>query len=161
MNSFYTDVIRNHPRFNSTSRINDLNFLEPVTRQKVQAILADAHEHGVNLMVFETYRSQARQELLFNQGATQLRKVGVHHFGLACDIVKNVNGEPSWKGSFSILRDLSLKHGLIWGGDWGRPNIPHSFIDAVHVQRCSIRSQSALFSLQFYPDEMYNPYNDL
>jgi hypothetical protein len=33
-------------------------------------------------MIFETYRSQERQQVLFEQGATQLRTVGVHHHGL-------------------------------------------------------------------------------
>jgi len=82
-----------------------------------------------------TYRSQARQQELFNQGASKLRVVGVHHFGLAVDLVKVVGGEPSWKGDFSFLGRLAHEHGLIWGGDWGDPAVPHTFIDAVHVQR--------------------------
>ena len=111
-------------------------------------------------MVFETYRSQARQTQLFNQRASKLRTVGVHHFGLACDIVKVVDGEPSWKGSFSIVGELAHEHGLIWGGDWGSPQIRHSFIDAVHVQRCSIGKQAALFRGEWYPGEDYDPYRD-
>ena len=66
--NFYTDVIRSDPRFNSTARISDLQLLEPVLRRKVQAIVAVAQAHGVRLEVYETYRSQARQTQLFNQG---------------------------------------------------------------------------------------------
>ena len=156
--SFYTDVIEKSPKFTSTKAIGDLELLEPVTRAAVQAIIADAKQHGVALMAYETYRSTERQQLLFDQHATQLRKVGVHHYGLACDLVKSVNAEPSWKGDFSLIGPLARAHGLIWGGDWGTPAAHHTFIDVVHVQRCSIAKQASLFSGTWYPDATYNPY---
>jgi D-alanyl-D-alanine carboxypeptidase len=161
MSNFYTDVIQKDARFHSTEVINDIMLLEPITRQLVLAIIADAIAQGVKLMVFETYRSQERQQLLFNQGATKLRTVGVHHYGLACDIVKDINGSPSWKGDFSLLGQLAHHHGLIWGGDWGTPTMHHSFIDSDHVQRCSVGRQASLFRGEFYPDDKYNPYDDL
>jgi hypothetical protein len=154
MSNFYTDVIAKDTRFNSSKVINDINLLEPVTRHIVETILADAKAHGLNVMVYETYRSQARQTKLFNEGATRLRNVGVHHYGLACDIVRVVNGQPSWKGDFSFLGELARSHKLIWGGDW------RSFPDEYHVQRCSIRRQGALFRGEWYPRPDYNPYED-
>jgi hypothetical protein len=159
--SFFTDVIEKDPRFDSTARIDDLALLEPTTRSKVQAIVAEAHAQGMELMIFETYRSQQRQQMLFEQGSTKLRVVGVHHFGLACDLVKDVSGEPSWKGDFSLLGHLALKYRLIWGGDWGNPDIHHTFVDNVHVQRCSIARQASLFRGEWYPDDEYDPYDDL
>ena len=161
MSNFFLDVIQTDPRFNSTTIVKDTALLEPITRASVLAIITDAESLGVDLMIFETYRSQARQQSLFNQGATQLRQVGVHHYGLACDLVKNVGGDPSWKGDFSFLGTLAKNHGLIWGGNWGNPNVKHNFIDAVHVQRCSVSDQADLFSGAFYPDDSYNPYNSL
>ena len=160
MSNFFTDVIAGNARVNSPNRIADLNLLEPITRQKVLVILADARAHGIEFMVFETYRSQARQEVLFSQGATQLQKVGVHHYGLACDIVKSVGGEPSWKGDFALLGEFARAHGLIWGGDWGTPGRPHNFVDPVHIQRCSIAKQAALFRGEWYPANDYDPYMD-
>jgi hypothetical protein len=160
MANFFSDVILKDPRFNTTKRVNDLSLLEPVTRQLVEAIIADAKAHGVELMVFETFRSAARQKELFNQGATKLQNVGVHNYGLACDIVKNIGGDPSWKGDFSLLGQLAHSHKMIWGGDWGNPNIPHSFIDAVHVQRCTVARQASLFNRTWYPDANYDPYVD-
>jgi len=158
MANFYTDVISADPRFDSVTRVNDINLLEPITRQAVADVIADASAMGIDLMVFETYRSQARQQALFNQGASRLRIVGVHHYGLACDIVKVINGEPSWKGDFSFLGHLAQNYNLIWGGDWGAPNQPHTFIDAVHVQRCAVAQQPALFNAAWYPDASYNPH---
>jgi hypothetical protein len=157
MGNFYEDVVRKDARFNSTDVISDLQLLEPVIRAAVQAIIADAHADGLELMVFETYRSQARQTQLFNNGATQLKTVGVHHYGLACDIVRNVNGKPSWKGDFSKLGKLARKHKLIWGGDWGRPGVKTKFPDEYHVQRCTVARQKALFAGTWYPDANYDP----
>ena len=159
--SFYTDVIAADPRFKTKQIVSDPALLEPIMRDAVKKIISDAALHGVALMAFETYRSKERQMLLFTQGATKLKNVGVHHYGLACDIVKSIGGKPSWKGDFTLLRDLAKHHGLIWGGDWGTPQMHHSFIDSVHVQRCSVGRQASLFAGTFYPDAAYNPYDDL
>ena len=157
---FYSEVIVHDPRFSCPSRINDLALLEPVTREKVRNLLILAGRLGIELMVYETYRSQQRQQELFQNGATKLQAVGVHHYGLACDVVRSINGEASWKGDFSFLGRLANSCGLIWGGDWGAPQIRHLFIDSVHVQRCSIGRQRDLFSGEWYPEETYDPYDD-
>ena len=80
--------------------MNDLDLLEPVTRSLVQQAVQEAATLGISLMVFETYRSQDRQLDLFDQGKSQLHTVGVHHDGLACDLVRDVCGQPSWKVIF-------------------------------------------------------------
>ena len=160
MGNFFEDVIQPDPRCHSTQPISDPALLEPNTRAAVQAIIADAATNEMTLMIFETYRSQERQALLFSQGVTQLKTVGVHHYGLACDLVKSVNGEPNWKGDFSLIGHLAQAHGLVWGGDWGRPDLPHSFRDYPHVQRCSVADQARLFRGEWYPNDTYNPYGD-
>jgi len=160
MGNFFTDVISQDGRINSTLRIDDPLLLEPFTRALVQGIVTQSIAMGIQVMIFETYRSQARQQELFDQGATQLKTVGVHHYGLACDIVKVVGGGPSWKGDFSFLGALAHSAGLIWGGDWGNPQMPHSFVDSVHVQRCTVARQPQLFAGTWYPDDTYNPYQD-
>lgn len=129
-----------------------------MTRAAVLAVIEDARALGFELMAFETYRSQNRQQALFDQGASRLKTVGVHHFGLACDLVKVAAGEPSWKGDFSFLGTLAREHGLVWGGDWGDPLVTHTLIDAVHVQRCTVAMQPALFRGSFYPDADYDPW---
>jgi hypothetical protein len=149
--SFYTEVIRKDARFRTTKRVDTLDLLEPTFRHKIEAILSDAKQHGVDLMVYETYRSQERQQILFEQHATTLRKVGVHHYGLACDIVYRVHGEPSWKGSFNFLGHLAHAHNLVWGGDW------KTFVDADHVQFCAVKHQGKLFSGAWYPGPNYDP----
>lgn len=107
MGNFYTDVISGDARFESVNRVSDPSLLEPSTRQLVMGIISAAHGMGIELMIHETYRSQDRQQELFNPGATKLRTVGVHHYGLACDIVPVIADEPSWKGDFSFLGYLA------------------------------------------------------
>jgi len=161
MGSFYADVISKDARFASSVRIGDASLLEPITRQLVQRLVSTAQQMGIEVMIYETYRSQDRQQELFNNGASKLRTVGVHHYGLACDIVRSIGGEPCWKGDFTFLGQLAQSCGLIWGGDWGAPHIKHSFIDSVHVQRCTVSRQGDLFAGVWYPDETYNPYDDV
>jgi hypothetical protein len=158
MGNFYVDMIKNDPRFHSIKKVADINLLEPVTRAAVQNIIKDAANQGLELMVFETYRSQELQEIYYEKGVTQLQHVGVHHYGLACDIVKVVNGQPNWDGSYDFLQGLANKYNLVWGGDWGEPDQPHSFRDLDHVQRITVGDQEALFAGTWYPDESYNPY---
>jgi hypothetical protein len=160
VSDFFSDVILSSSFFGSAKRIDDPALLEPVTRQLVQRIVTSAQQMGIEVMIYETYRSQQRQQELFNNGATRLRRVGVHHYGLACDIVRVIGDEPSWKGDFTFLGQLAQSCGLIWGGDWGAPHIKHSFVDSVHVQRCTVARQGDLFSGVWYPDENYNPYDD-
>jgi hypothetical protein len=157
--NFYTDTIVKDPRFNSLKSVNDLALLEPVLRKLVRQIISDAAADGTKLMVFETYRSQARQSRLFAQGATQLKTVGVHHYGLACDLVKDISGSPSWKGDFKFLGKLAKKYELVWGGDWGKPRVKTRFPDNVHIQRCAVSDQKKLFAGTWYPDADYDPYH--
>ena len=158
MGNFFTDVIEKDPRLGSTARVDDITLLEPVTQQAVLAIVADAKALGIDLMVYETFRSQDRQSELFAKKATKLETVGVHHYGLACDLVKDIGGDPSWKGDFSFLGKLAKKHGLIWGGDWGKPGVPTKFVDGVHVQRVTVARQRQLFAGTWYPDAAYDPW---
>ncbi|MGH6826217.1 M15 family metallopeptidase [Methyloceanibacter sp.] len=157
MGNFYTDVIKKDPRFKTTKLVNDMALLEPVTRKLVREIIAEAAKDGIKLMPFETYRSKARQEKLFAQGASKLKTVGVHHYGLACDLVKDIAGSPSWKGDFKFLGRLGKQHKMIWGGDWGKPDVKPRFYDGVHVQRCTVARQKSLFSGTWYPDDDYDP----
>lgn len=158
MPNFYTDVIRKDPRFNLSTRVADPTLLEPTTRAAVSGIVADAMAQGIQLMIFETYRSQVRQELLFKQGASKLQHVGDHHWGVAADLVVVVDNEPTWKFDYSFLGPLAIKHGLVWGGDWAEPKIKHSFVDSDHVQRILVSDQNKLFSGTWYPDDNYSPY---
>ena len=149
--NFYTDVIQRDPRFNSTDAIKDMALLEPSFRDKVVAIMAASKAAGTELVVTETYRSSERQQQLFDQQKTRLRVVGVHHYGLACDFAKIVDGRLSWDGDWNFLIALADAQGVISGGDWGQPDRDHSFRDWDHVQGVTLDQQPGLFAGTFYP----------
>ena len=160
--NFYTDTLRKSPLFHSATPCRDIDMLEPVTRAAVQAIIADARTMGVEYRVDETFRSQSLQQQYFAKGLTKLRNVGVHGYGLACDIHWMKDGQFVQDGSkYQLLRFLAEKHGLICGGDWGTPSSPHSFRDFDHVQRVSLARQNDLFAGRWYPDASYRPLLDM
>lgn len=109
MGSFYTNVISQGEWFRSIKRVGDIALLEHATRHLVPAVVSTIHPMmRIELMIYETYRSQDRPQAFFNQGATKLSTVGVHHYGLAC-IVRVAEGEPSWKGDFFFPGTTRIK----------------------------------------------------
>jgi hypothetical protein len=62
--SFYTDVISQDPRCDSLARVAAPALLEPTTRQRVEGIVHAAQQMGIEVMVYETYRSQASRHSL-------------------------------------------------------------------------------------------------
>ena len=159
--SFYTDFIKKDPRFNSTNICRDVALLEPGFRAKVQALLDKAHADGHDIRIAEAFRSQARQAQLFEQGYTQLKKVGVHNYGLACDFNLFVNGKYETDGQeYSFLLGYGKELKFISGIDWGTPWQKHTFHDWDHIQNVPVFRQTALFSGSWYPDSNYNPIQD-
>jgi hypothetical protein len=159
MPTFYNDVIEKSPYFTTLALYRELDLVEPITRTAIEAIVSDAaKEHQIKLMVFETFRSVARQEYLFQNGKTQLSQVGVHHYGLAADLVVVKNGQPTWDVDYSFLKPLAQRHGLVSGIDWHHPLMKNRFVDADHVQRINVEDQGKLFSGAWYPDEHYSAF---
>lgn len=160
MATFY-DTIRNSPYFGHDTICKDLNMLEPGTRAAVVALMDDVKAQNIELRVLETYRSQTRQSALFAKHATQLRTVGCHGYGVACDFGVFVNGtyQPDDK-AYQFLRQAARRHGLISGIDWGHA-APKGFEDSDHVQRVPVWRQNAMFNGSWYPPTSgYDPYVD-
>ncbi|RBP61367.1 peptidoglycan L-alanyl-D-glutamate endopeptidase CwlK [Alkalibaculum bacchi] len=71
---FYTFVFDQgeyeHSDESSTERISDLNELSPKTRELALEFLEKCEENGLNVRITETYRTQARQDILYEQGRT-------------------------------------------------------------------------------------------
>jgi hypothetical protein len=155
--SFYTEVLQPHPLFHSESPIRDIALLEPEFRRRVEAIIAAAATDGVTLRPLETYRSIELQQAYFERGVTKLRTVGVHHYGLACDLGIVEAGQVNWKADYSVLGKYACAAKVVWGGDWGAPTVPHSFRDMDHVQRITVGDQEKLFDGSWYPDDSYEP----
>lgn len=105
-------------------RIYDLDQLDSAFRIKVDSFLLDCTSQGIDLIVFETYRTPARQDRLKNKGLSKLSGgYSKHQHGKAIDVVPLVNGKPKWKGKGMLqvwekIGKIGKKHGFTWGGDW-------------------------------------------
>lgn len=144
MDTPFLSKLKTDRRYTSIERVSDPALLFPPLRAKIESIVAEAKALGQELVIFETYRSAARQARLFAEGRTKLARVGVHHYGLAADLVRRVNGKLTWEADYALLGGLAKRRGLVWGGDW-------RFRDEVHVQGIPVSDQSRLFSGAWYP----------
>lgn len=98
------------------------------------------------LIVFETLRSNERQNHLKEKGASRASSgQSPHNYGLACDFVIDTNfcdvrhrewngkmypdawdyDSPEPKAAYDRLGDLAKSIGLEWGGDWKFQDVPH------------------------------------
>lgn len=143
MGNFFTDVIQRDPRYRTTVVVRDPGLLEPGFREKVERFIADVgSQTGIELVAVETFRSRERQEKVFLSGASKLRTVGTHHYGLAVDFAKRGRGgKLTWDGPWDFMPRVAERYGLtsLYPGDAG------------HVQGCAIAQQPALFSGKWYP----------
>lgn len=145
MRNFYTDFLCRSPLFRSPERVSRLDHLEPTFRNKIRRLIDAAKAEGIDARVIETYRSRERQRELYRQGKSQLRGVGVHHFGLAADLVRVVADRAVWDGDWSWLERLAKADGLVWGGNW------KGFPDPGHLQAVRLQDQARLFAGTWYP----------
>jgi len=80
-----------------TDTINDLNLLNPILKEKILQLLELCKKEGLNVEVFETYRTPERSNLLYNKGTGVKAGYSYHNYGLACDIVfKDAKNKWTW-----------------------------------------------------------------
>lgn len=111
--------------------------LAPKFRNAVEKVVNDMQAAGYKVRVFETLRSNERQEFLYGFGrdyddgrgaVTRARTAdgGWHFYGLAADLVED-DGSP-WIAPQKFWQDLGLiaeGHGCTWGGRWQMVDLPH------------------------------------
>lgn len=114
-----------------------LEDLEPGTRARAQAFLAECERQGLRVLVTSTFRNAARQNALYVQGRTAPgqrvtnARAGFswHNFRRAFDVVPLTDkGKADWQNTaaFRKLGAIGKSVGLEWGGDWAKfPDMPH------------------------------------
>lgn len=93
-----------------------------------------ATDAGLSFTVTEGLRTKARQQQLFDQGAT--RTLNSRHLtGHAVDLMATVNGKGRWDWPLynrlaAVMKAAAMTEGvaLDWGGDW------KSFKDGPHFE---------------------------
>jgi peptidoglycan L-alanyl-D-glutamate endopeptidase CwlK len=118
------------------NRINDINLLYPPFMEKVKKGLRAAIAAKIPIEIFETYRTNERQNYLFEQGRTRNgaiitnRRGGLswHNYGLAVDVVMRVDGRYNWDNTlyYTDAAQYFEAQGLRWAG--------HSGFELVHYE---------------------------
>ena len=111
--------------------------LSKVAQKACRLFLEECQRQGLKVLITETYRSQERQNELYKQGRTASGKVVTwtkysrHTSRRAWDICQNVKGqEYSDTTFFRRCGEIARSLGIIWGGDWSTPDMPHFEVDA-------------------------------
>lgn len=115
-----------------TKSNRDIKSLQPLAQQAAQLFLDECKKQGLNVLVTEYHRSQARQNYLYEQGRTRpgsivtWTKNSNHTAGYAWDVCKNIKGqEYSDKAFFDKCGKIAKGLGIEWGGDWKQRDTPH------------------------------------
>lgn len=115
-----------------TKTCRDISELSPNAQQACRLFISECKKQGLNVLITETYRSQARQNYLYEQGRTRpgnkvtWTKNSRHTSRRAWDICKNVKGqEYSDKAFFISCGNIAKKLGITWGGTWKQADNPH------------------------------------
>ena len=120
-----------------TTTCRDIKQLNPVAQEACNLFMAECKKAGLKVLITETYRSQARQNYLYEQGRTRpgtvvtWTKSSRHTGRMAWDICKNVKGqEYSDAAFFTKCGAIAKKLGITWGGTWSTPDKPHFEVTA-------------------------------
>lgn len=117
-----------------TKTCRDLNELLPEARGACALFLAECKKRGIDIFITETYRSQARQNYLYQQGRT---RAGIqvtwtlssnHTPRLAWDIAtvkKDAQGKPYHIPTLEAAGQVAKELGIEWGGTWAKIDRPH------------------------------------
>lgn len=114
----------------------DISELTPNAQKACKLFLKRCEENGLKVRITETYRSQERQNYLYEQGRTRKGKVVTwtknsrHTSRRAWDICKDVKGqEYSDSGFFKACGQIAKELNITWGGTWKQADTPHFEID--------------------------------
>ena len=115
-----------------TTACRDINELTPAAKRACTRFLERCEERGLKVRITETYRSQERQNYLYEQGRTRpgnkvtWTKNSRHTSRRAWDICQNVKGkEYADSGFFKACGQIAKELGITWGGTWKQVDTPH------------------------------------
>lgn len=110
--------------YDVTKIVDDINELDAEMKKGVLLFEKECKKRGFDVRVFETYRPQARQNYLYEQGRTRAgkkvtwTKTSFHTTRRAIDVIHRTlfwnAPESFWKGIAEIGRSLGFNCGYYW-----------------------------------------------
>lgn len=133
---FFLKSLVTSDKFLNANPVKDPALLLPAFYSKLQKSIAEFNIKypNVEIIFVETYRSNTLQMQHFKNGASKIKKDGMHHYGIAADLAFRINGKFTYNGDYSYLRKCHKSAGLEVLGLW----------DIGHVQYIPVSEQSAL-----------------
>lgn len=121
-----------------TKACRDISELTEQAQKACKLFMDKCKAKGLNVLITETYRSQERQNYLYEQGRTRSgkkvtwTKQSRHTSRRAWDICKNVKGhEYDDPNFFKECGKIAKELGITWGGTWtSTPDTPHFEVSA-------------------------------
>lgn len=116
---------------NITVANRDITALTPLAQRACRLFLETCERHGLRIFLTETYRSQARQDYLYEQGRTRPGEIVTwtrssrHTDRRAWDIACKPPQDLYDRMVLDRAGRIALRLGLIWGGNWSPPDRPH------------------------------------
>ena len=120
-----------------SEKYNNKYGIHPYLLHKVELVIKEANQKGIDLRVVSGFRGLKKQQALYDQGRTTKGNIvtnappglSYHNHGWAVDVCEYKNGKPYWKSKhWKEIGAIGKKHGLFWGGDWTR------LVDKPHLQ---------------------------
>lgn len=123
-------------KFNNPNPCKDRNLLvKDFNEALTKSIEAFNKKYpDIEIVFVETYRSNVLQAIHYKNGASKVKKDGMHHFGIAADLAFKINGKFSYNGDYVHLRKCHEAQGLHLLGVW----------DQGHVQLIPVSEQQIL-----------------
>lgn len=122
--------------------------LHPEVAEMTEALIEQAGNKSINVVITETTRSNEEQRELYEQGRSEDGQIvtyaqggeSYHNYGLAVDYaLRNQNGDIIWdihydgnnngESDWFEVADIAKELGFEWGGDW------NNFKDYPHLQK--------------------------
>lgn len=111
-----------------TTTCRDINELLPEAKQACLLFFKECFLAGIDVFITETYRSQERQNYLYEQGRTRpgnvvtWTRVSQHKSRLAWDVGAVQNAKSNYNiydtATLKKAGTISNKLGITWGGNW-------------------------------------------
>jgi len=127
-------------------------YLHPELQVIANKFLEKCKAAGLNVLITETYRTEAEQNALYAKGRTAPGNIvtnckypqSPHCWGVAFDFCRNVKGQEytDSDGFFSKTGSVGKSLGLAWGGDW------KGFVDKPHLELAKYLPNNSVKTLQ-------------